>query len=220
MTSLGVITIGQSPRSDMVPEMAAHWPGVRVIERGALDGWTAEQIASVEMRDGDEVLTSRLRDGSSAVFGRDLVLPLLAERIREVEDAGVDATLLVCTGEFPPFEHSRPLLLASPLFTGGVRALADGVIGAICPLPQQEQFSVAKFTPAPVLTAVANPYGGSPQSFEDAAIDLTARGASVIVLDCMGYSEQHRAQVRRRTTLPVIGARSLVARLVGAVVAP
>lgn len=218
MSSLGVITIGQSPRSDMVPEMAAHWPGVRVVERGALDGWTAEAIPAVGVRDGDEVLTSRLRDGSSAVFGRDLVLPLLAERIREVEDAGVDATLLVCTGEFPPLEHRRPLLLASPLFVGGVRALAGGVIGALCPLPEQQEQTVAKFAPAPVITAVANPYGGAPREFADAAADLTARGASVVVLDCMGYSEAHRAHVRAATALPVVLARSLVARLAGEVV--
>jgi hypothetical protein len=35
----------------------------------------------------------------------------------------------------------------------------------------------------------------------------------------MGYTEQHRALVRERTSVPVVVARSMVARLFGEVVA-
>lgn len=219
VAKLGLITIGQSPRDDMVPEMAVHWPDVAIVERGALDGWTVEQVREAPVRSGDEVLTSRMRDGGSVVFGRDLVLPLLQERIAEVERAGVDATLLVCTGEFPPFAHHRPLFTASTLFTGGVLALAGGVIGVICPLPEQQALSVEKLASADVVTAVANPYGGSAEDFHGATEHLVAQGASMIVLDCMGYTEEHRSFVRQATSLPVAVARSIVARLVGEVLA-
>ena len=41
---IGIITIGQSPRTAVVPEMAAFFgDGVEVLERGALDGLTLEQ---------------------------------------------------------------------------------------------------------------------------------------------------------------------------------
>ena len=39
MTKVGLITVGQSPRSDVVPDMAAILGGdVEILEAGALDG--------------------------------------------------------------------------------------------------------------------------------------------------------------------------------------
>lgn len=220
MGRLGVITIGQSPRSDMLPEMTIHWPDVEVVESGALDGLTGEVVSAEAIRDGDEVLTSRLRDGTSVVFGRDLVLPRLQAAITALEDNGADAVLLVCTGEFPPFTHRRPLFLASPLLVKGVQALADGPVGVISPLPEQQADSVRKFAGVEVLTAAANPYGADPLDLEQAAQSLFDRGATLLVLDCMGYSEADRAVVRRAVPdVPVVVARSLVARLVAEAVA-
>lgn len=218
--ALGVVTIGQAPRVDMVPEMAVHWPGVSVLERGALDGWTSAEIGAVPIVGGDEVLTSRLSDGGSAVFGRELILPLLQQRIAELEQHGVEATLLVCTGEFPQFDHSRPLFTASNLLSNGVAALAGGLVGVICPLAEQQDDLRRKFEPQVTVTAVANPYGGSPADFVAATEQLSAKGVGLIVLDCMGYTEEHRSWVRSATDIPVVLARSLVARLVGEVVSP
>ncbi|WP_114043794.1 AroM family protein [Acidipropionibacterium virtanenii] len=64
MSVLGVVTIGQSPRVDMVPEMVDQWPGADVREAGALDDLTADELSRLTPIPGDEVLTSRLRDGS------------------------------------------------------------------------------------------------------------------------------------------------------------
>jgi len=204
----------------MVPEMARHWAGVEVVERGALDNLNPAEVRESELREGDEVLTSRMRDGSSAVFGRDLALPGLQSAIAGLEDEGCDAVLLLCTGVFPPFRHKRPLYRASPLIVGGVEGLADGVVGVICPLPEQQADSVAKFASRQVLTAVADPYGASPGSFAAAASDLVAGGAEMIVLDCMGYTAAHSDLVRGAAPgIPVVTARSIVARLVAEVVA-
>ena len=41
MTKVGLITVGQAPRSDVVPDMAAILGGgVEIVEAGALDGLT------------------------------------------------------------------------------------------------------------------------------------------------------------------------------------
>ncbi len=48
MTRIGLITIGQSPRSDVVPDMAAVLGGdVEIVEAGALDGQSRERIAAL-----------------------------------------------------------------------------------------------------------------------------------------------------------------------------
>ena len=85
MTVLGVVTIGQSPRSDMVPEMPMVADLVEVRERGALDGLSAADLKALAPEPGDETLTTRLRDGSSVVIGRAGILPRLQSAIDILE---------------------------------------------------------------------------------------------------------------------------------------
>ena len=217
MTVLGVVTIGQSPRSDMVPELIEWLPSsVEVRERGALDGLGTAEIAALAPEPGDETLTTRLRDGSSVVIGRAGVLPRLQSAIDFLEEGGADVVLIVCTGEFPPFRHSRPLLLAGPLLTAGLSAIAgDSLVGVICPLAEQEQQSYEKFEHLThkIKVAWATPYQPGVTAIEEAARELAADGAQLLVLDCMGYTKAHRHAAAAASGLPVVLSRSVVARL-------
>ena len=225
---LGVVTIGQSPRIDMVPELSGWLPPVEVVERGALDGLSGAEIAHMAPSAGaTHVLTTRLCDGSSVVLDHDAVVGRVESAIGWLEQAGVDATLVVCTGEFPDLAHKGPLLLAERLFVSGVEGLCGGdtkggVLGVVCPLPQQIAMSLAKWAgvAARVEVAAATPYdGGTPAAVAAAAADLAGRGARWIVLDCMGYTDAMRAAARQKSGVPVLLARSVVARLAGEVVA-
>lgn len=226
---LGVVTIGQTPRIDMVPELSGWLPPVEVVERGALDGLSGSEIARMAPPAGAKhVLTTRLTDGSSVVLDHDAVVSRVENAIGWLEQAGVDATLVVCTGEFQDLAHERPLLLAERLFVSGVEGLCGGdtkgggVLGVVCPLPQQIAMSFAKWAgvAARVEVAAATPYdGGTPASVAAAAADLAGRGARWIVLDCMGYTDAMRAAARQESGVPVLLARSVVARLAGEVVA-
>ena len=42
--TVGMVTIGQAPRVDVVPEMAKLMGSAEIIERGALDGLTPREI--------------------------------------------------------------------------------------------------------------------------------------------------------------------------------
>ena len=70
MTKVGLITVGQSPRSDVVPDMAAILGGdVEILEAGALDGLSRAQIAPLAPEGDDEIIVTRLataRRSSSA----------------------------------------------------------------------------------------------------------------------------------------------------------
>ncbi|WP_329001954.1 AroM family protein [Kribbella sp. NBC_00709] len=217
MTVLGVVTIGQSPRSDMVPEMMRWLPSsVEVRERGALDGLSSADLTTLAPKPADETLTTRLRDGSSVVIGRAGILPRLQAAIDILEAGGADVVLIVCTGEFPAFRHSRPLLSAGPLLAAGLSALAgDSLVGVICPLAEQEQQSYEKFAhlDQKIKVAWATPYQPGVTELEKAATELAAEGAQLLVLDCMGYTEEHRQAAAAASGLPVILSRSLVARL-------
>ena len=50
---VGMITVGQSPRDDIVPNMAQQLgANIEVVEKGALDGLSTEEIRSPAPKDG------------------------------------------------------------------------------------------------------------------------------------------------------------------------
>src|SRR5262245_31141310 len=82
MTKVGLITVGQSPRSDVVPDMAAILGGdVEIVEAGALDGLDGERIAALAPQGDDEILVTRLSDGSPVFVGKTGMIPLIEARI-------------------------------------------------------------------------------------------------------------------------------------------
>lgn len=109
---LGVITIGQSPRSDVVPEIIPYLgDNVEVIEAGALDGLTYEEIQEFAPREGDYILVSTLRDGRSVRFAERYILPRLQDCIDKLEAEGADIILFICTGVFPNiFKSTKPII--------------------------------------------------------------------------------------------------------------
>ena len=78
MKKIGAITVGQSPRVDLIPEIQPILgDSVEIIQAGALDGLSKEEIAKFVPRPGENVLVSRLTDGTSATFGESYILPRL-----------------------------------------------------------------------------------------------------------------------------------------------
>lgn len=70
---------------------------IELIERGALDGLTREDIARFAPRGDDYVLVSRLCDGSSVTFGESYTVDRLQNGIRELEREGAAAIMVFCT---------------------------------------------------------------------------------------------------------------------------
>ena len=174
---LGVVTIGQAPRTDLTPDLARWLPGVELVERGVLDGMGPAELAAMAPADGDHVLTTRLADGGSVEIGERQVQERLPALVAALEDE-VDAVLLACTGPFAVLPHRKPLFVPDALIALGTAALATAVapmdappasrsrgpaaartdppvpesagptrVGVICPLPEQQGFTVAKFSP-------------------------------------------------------------------------
>jgi protein AroM len=141
MPSLGVVTIGQSPRADLTGELAGYLPaGTNLLERGALDDLSSSTITALAPGADEDTLTSRLRDGEPVLLDRQRLVPRLEEAISALEQQGTEVNLLVCTGTFPPLHHGRPLLDAERLLVSGVGAVVhrSGPLGVVVPLPAQQ----------------------------------------------------------------------------------
>lgn len=68
MKKLGLITVGQAPRDDVIIDLLPIFgPEIELIQAGALDGLSLQEISSFAPQDGDYVLVSRLKDGSSVI---------------------------------------------------------------------------------------------------------------------------------------------------------
>ena len=81
---IGALTIGQSPRNDLIPEIEAFFKGAEIIQLGALDGLSKEQIADLAPSGDDEILVSKLKDDSWALMAESKIISLLQERTDEL----------------------------------------------------------------------------------------------------------------------------------------
>ena len=216
---LGVITIGQSPRDDVVPEMKEFLgENVEIIESGALDGLKREEIEEFKPEEGDYVLISKLRDGSSVKFSERHILPRLQDCIDKLEGKGADLILFICTGVFPDiFKSTVPILYPQKIIHGVVPNLLDkGKLAIITPDKDQIKQSQEKWGEivSNVEVVSASPYTEEDE-FPEAIDILRDSDASIVVMDCMGYTGKMKERVVKETDKMVVLSRTIVARILG-----
>lgn len=213
---VGMITIGQSPRSDVVPEISALvGRPIRVVEAGALDGLGPEGVRALAPGPADETLVTRMADGTEVQVAKRHIIPRIQACIHRLTPE-VDALVLLCTGRFPDFDSARPLLEPQGLVDRVVQAVAGpgGPVGVMVPAAAQVEGSRRQMA-SYGLTAtveVASPYAGGDE-VRRAAERFGGTNVSVVVMHCIGYTAAMKAEVRRVGGKPVILARSIVGKV-------
>ncbi len=216
---VGLVTIGQSPRVDVVPDMEAILgPAVTVRERGALDGLDRAEIAALAPGPGDDILVTRLADGIPVFVAKRHILGRVQAAIGELERTGVTMTALLCTGAFPALEASRLLVLPHQVLLGVLRALRwPGRLGIVTPSVQHVPQTEARWRADgfdPVVVPLSPYEEESPAELERAGQALRAARAGLVALDCMGFRRKTRDELQRLTGAPVLLANLLVARVI------
>jgi protein AroM len=216
---VGLVTIGQSPRPDVVPDMVEIiGPGVEIREAGALDGLSREEIDTLQPTGGDEILVTRLHDGTAVFLGKEKIVRLVEQHIAALERDGATVTALLCTGAFPRLRAERTLIQPHPLLLGTLRGLSwPGRLGVLTPsvphVPQTEaRWRGDGFDP---VVAPLSPYEEEdPAALRRAAERMRAGGAGLVIMDCMGFRRKTRDELRGLTGVPVLLANLLVARVI------
>lgn len=214
---VGAITVGQSPRTDVVPEMQTLLPShVKIMEAGALDGMTRTAIEAMPCDQDDYILVSRLNDGSSVRFAESQIIPKLQKKITFLENQGAAYNVFICTGEFNhKFETKVPLLFPEQILLANVKPLLyHGKLGVITPLPEQQEQCRKKWSSIAknIELSSGSPYGDM-SAIATAATELQDKELDLIVLDCIGYDQTMKRMVREITGKPVMIARSMIARV-------
>ena len=212
---IGAITIGQSPRTDVVPEMVEILgPDVELVEGGALDGVSADQVAELAPRDGDYVLVTRLRDGSSVQVAEHRILPRMQGQVDRLVAAGAEAVALLCTGEFPTFESSRLVVEPQVVLHHFVAAIARGRrLGVVVPASEQVAQETLRWqgVAGQVRVEAGSPYADIAE-LERAVENLKGWRADLIVLDCIGFTGAMKARAAAIAGVPVVLPRTVLAR--------
>jgi protein AroM len=217
---LGTLTISQAPRADVTPIIDRYVPAaVRRIHRGVLDGLSDAEIDARFMPGpGEAVLVTRLKNGRVVELSRRHVREGVEAALAGLEAEGCDVILLLCTGTFESLECKKAWLVEPDHIIPGIVAglIERRQLGIIVPIASQIGSESGKWRslPTPPLFASASPYSADTEAeVFRAGWQLKARGAAAILLDCIGFTERHRAALQP-LEIPLILSTTLAAKAV------
>ena len=211
--TIGAVTVGQSPRDDVIPIILGHLGGgIRVLQCGALDGCNPDEIATAAACDSDVLLVTRLRNGDEVRVSRSVIVPLLSDCVRSLEDQ-VELILVLCTDPFHEMKCSKPLLSPDRLLADTVVKLGVGRLGVLVPAEEQVAQQRGKWSELvpDVYLEAASPYGGS-ERVKAAARSLSSAAVDLVVMDCIGYTEAMKHTVHAAVRRPVLLASETLAQ--------
>ncbi len=217
MKRVATITIGQSPRIDLVPEISKYMSGnIKIVEYGILDSYTYEESEKMlKPGRGDNVLVSRMRDGRQIKMKEELVPDLIQKCIHKIEGEGINTIFLLCTGKFPEFEHKGLFIEPFSLLHSIVKNVVSDRIGVIVPDSSQIKQSIKYWRESgnEVSVRAVSPYKNFYEEIEKETLELKKENLPLIVLDCMGYSLEMKEKVKAITGKPVLLPRIVMAKL-------
>lgn len=212
-----VFTIGQAPRTDLVVELSDVLGDIPIEVRGALDGWTLDEVAEIPPIEDADALHTRLLLGPNGgpIDVKISKKAVTAEFRRMIDEVGARPTVIGCTGRFNGLDAGANVLFPSGVLSGLVDALLPnrGQLGVLVPIPEQvESFRRNWSTAARPATVVAVKPGTDPAT---AAAELTADDVDLVILDCFGYERPLLDEVRQIVGKPVLSAVRVTALLAG-----
>jgi protein AroM len=217
---LGLVTIGQTPRPDLEAAFRAHAPDAEIVMRGALDGLSRADVSLLARGRDDYPLLVRLADGSTAEVPLQALQPCVEAEAARLAEAGAGLVVVLCAGGFPEIACRVPVLLPGRIVPSVVAAISrTRHIGVVTPLPGQVPSAKAKWEADGFAVRVTSASPFAHEEIGPAAAAMADPRLELVVLDCMGHRPGYRDEFARRCGRPVLLSQSLVARIVGELVA-
>ncbi|WP_036825807.1 AroM family protein [Photobacterium sanctipauli] len=211
---LGIVTIGQSPRSDIHADMKALLgENLRWVEEGALDGLTRGDIEKKYPIAGKhDLLVSRMANGEQVCISESDLEPRLFDAVARIKDYKPDVVIILCTGDLPPITMDRCVVL-SPQHIIKHFVAGLGITSLIVMSPEQAQVDNAKkrWEEAGFHTGsvFGSPYQAEAQLYQ-AAVKAKELSGNLIILDCMGYKIEHREKIEKWSGKRTITPREII----------
>ncbi|WP_127520006.1 AroM family protein [Mesorhizobium sp. Z1-4] len=216
---IAFVTIGYSPRPDIVPEMVSDIIGgrspecIEIAEFGVLDGLEGVALDAMKAAPGEPEFATRCFDGKEISVSVDRTERRLADLLSRVDTLGFNLIVLLCTGTRINPPANTPIIEAQRVVNSAIDALrAENIpLGILVPYQNQIESLFGQSSQAGNTRFVAaSPYDSA---------SLVSRVGSiadckVTVMHCMGYSRAMRDELRAALPNHVLHARGLVASFV------
>lgn len=202
--TVGALTIGQSPRPDLVAPLEKMLPVYEIIQAGALDGLPREELPKT--LNTTYPLVTRMGDGSVVMVEESFITPKLQESLEKLEAQGVSATLLLCAGSFTHLKGNRPLFKPFEIAHAVLGALNMKSLGVIAPFPDQEPAIQKRWEKLGWLTTVwtANLENQDHAFRRQLTNQILSNGLDCILLDYFGHPFNRVAELQRSIHIPVL----------------
>jgi protein AroM len=224
MRTIGFATIGQTPRDDLVPYLVEQLgTPVRVLQRGVLDDLSEEARAELDRGDDGLHMVTRLRDGGPARLSYELAVPRMQVVVDGLVAEGADLVVILCGADWSRISARVPVVNPGKLFPNVIQALGAGSrVGVVKPSAGQIGHTVVQYGALGLDVHVTSAFPYDEHAVEAArraASELRAAHVGMIWMTCVGMGEDMRAAVRETCDVPIVLARSLLARAIGELVA-
>jgi protein AroM len=215
MKKIGMLTIGQSPRTDLIPGlMKILGNEYEIIEAGALDNLSYEDVMKIDLNPEHYILVSRMRDGREIKITKKYVVPRMQKQLDKIEAQGVRLTVVMCTGKFPQFQSKGLVVTPSEILKGVIMgSLKAGKLAVIYPTEEQVPYAEHDFGhPGIELYADSvSPY--EPDDVEGLLKRLKAEEPDLVFLNCFGFPSELKEKVVEATGKSTIHSSALIARV-------
>ncbi|UCE20726.1 MAG: AroM family protein [Candidatus Aminicenantes bacterium] len=213
---VGLFTIGQSPRLDVVPEIAPLLlPNIEIVEEGLLDGIPQEEIDLLKPEFGEKLLITRLKDGSQVQLSEKKISSMIHEvidRMRTKKD--VRAVGVLCTHDFHESRFSFPVIFPHHVLNSEItQTLQINHLGVVIPLEDQVRMASGKWDIDKATVEVKSPYAEGIE-WEEIAHRFIQENVEAVILDCIGYTEQDKEDLQNFLSSPILLPRAVLAQAI------
>lgn len=203
---IGILTLGQTPRPDLVAAVRAIVPNAELPIRGGFDGLSMEEIERFRAGPGAAYsLMVRLANGSTIDVDMYDLLPNLVKQAELLAQAGAGQIVLMCSGGFAEFESPVPVIRPVSLFQAyaGILSVRKR-IGIVNPIQAQMASAAAYWQELgyTVCSDFASPF--KLDEVQKAVSELEKNDVDLIMLDCMGFTHEALDAARQCVTTPVL----------------
>jgi protein AroM len=216
MKKIGLLTIGQSPRDDIISNLLDILGNeIEIVQAGALDDLNYSDIMKIPLLKEDYILVSRMRDGKEIKVTKKAILPRMQKKLNEIENQRVELTVVMCMGEFPHFNSKGIVVTPQEILKGVLKGfLKKGKLGVVYPVAEQELMVEKEFGRKGIelYADSISPY--MPKNIEEFINRLKKENPDLIFLNCFGFTRELQSKIKLKTGKPTILSNSIIARVI------
>jgi len=222
-TRVALITIGQTPRPDLVVDLSRLWNNqFEFVQEGALDGLEDGEIKSLEPTSGESDLITRLADGRSVYVSHHRLTPYVQAAIDRACTQRAAIVIIACTGGFDGLRADIPIIQPCNILEHSVAGVLTPGKSVAVVVPTQGQVKEAsdKWSERGYKVKaihVASPFEDRQQLINRLTEDAQVTTADSIIYDCFGFGSDYITDLSGSYGGPTFVARVLVAKLIAGI---